>query len=184
MPKNAVSFVFDDRNLKRFLDDVHNTIVAKALPSTLNRTMTKFRTQVKRQLSRRTGIKQKDINDLSRITKASRARSYASYTLRSRTPNAIRFNARETKTGLKSRMYRKTVVNTKGFIGNSGATAFRRTGTKRLPIEPVYGPNVARALGSKVARRASAIFINKTLSDEFSARYKFFASRINSRKRR
>lgn len=181
----SVQIVFDDRSVKRFLDDVHNAAVKKALPSTLNRTIAKVKTRVKRRISRTTGVPQKQITDLVHIGKASAQRPSASMSIRARTPNAIRFGARETKKHLTVKTFKKRQSIKTGFIGNAGRTAFRREeNAKRLPIRPVFGPNVARAFGApknmKVYKRYARIVLNQ----EFEARYAYFADRIRSRKRR
>lgn len=180
----SVQIVFDDKKLKRFLDDVHNAAVKKALPSTLNRTIAKLRTRVKRRISQKTGVPQKQINDLIRVGKASPVRLQASLSIRSRTPNAIRFGARETKKHLTVRTFKKRQNIKTGFIGNKGRTAFRRQeGAKRLPIRPVFGPNVARAFGARKNMKTYQRYARIVLSKEFDARYQYFAQRIRSRQR-
>jgi len=180
-----VDIVFDDKKLKRFLDDVHNTAVKKALPSAMNRTISKLRTRVKRRISQKTGVTQKNINDLIRVGKASPIRTQASLSIRDKTPNAIRFGARETKKHLTVRTFKKRQSIKTGFIGNSGRTAFRREpNAKRLPIRPVYGPNIARAFGAPKNMRVYRLFARIVLNKEFGARYEHFAKSIRSRQRR
>jgi len=181
----SVQIDFNSRNVERFLDDVHNAAIKKALPSTLNRTISKLRTRVKRRISQKTGVAQKQIQDLIRIGKAFPQRPVASLSIRAKTPNAIRFGAKETKKHLTVRTFRKRQSIKTGFIGNSGRTAFRREkGAKRLPIRAVYGPNVARAFGARKNMRVYQRFARIILNKEFEARYKHFANQIRSRKRR
>lgn len=176
--------VFDPAKLNRFLEDVHNAAAKQALPSSMNRSVTKLRTRVRRRISQQTGVKQKDINSLFLLRKASRNYLFASLGLRARTPNAIRFGARETKKHLSVRTFRKQQKIKTGFIGNQGRTAFKREGKGRLPIRPVFGPNVARAYGAPKHRRVYTRYLRAVFSKEFDARYAYFAKRIQSRNRK
>ena len=180
----SVTVEFNAPRAKRFFDDVHKAATKKALPSTLNRTGQKVKTRVKRRISQKTGVSQKAIQDLIRIRKASAISPVFALSIRGRTPNAIRFGAKETKKHLTVRTFRKTQQIKTGFIGNKGRTAFKREeNAKRLPIRPVYGPNVKRAFGAKknmaVYKRYARIVINQ----EFQKRYEFFASRIKRKRR-
>ena len=179
----SVTIEFDQRSVQRYYDDVHNAAVKKALPSTLNRTLAKTKTRVKRRISQKTGVAQKQITSLIRERKASRASLSASMSIRARTPNAIRFNAKETRGGLSHRSFKKRIKNKTGFIGNSGRTAFRREpNAKRLPIRPVYGPNVARAFGAPKNMAVYQRYARIIMAKEYEARYKFFASRIKRKR--
>lgn len=179
----SVNVEFDTRNLYRFLDDVHNAAAKKALPSASNRAMSKLATRVRRRISQQTGVKQKDIKDLARIKKSTPVSPSASFSIRARTPNAIRFGAKETKKHLTVRTFRKRQNIKTGFIGNQGRTAFKRKGEGRLPIRPVFGPNVARAFGAPKHMRTYQRYLRAMVSKEFHARYDYFASRLSSRRK-
>ena len=171
-----VSVSFDSRGAKRWLDDVHNAAVEKALPSAINKSVNKVYTRVVRKTSQSTGVQQKQIRAVMIKRKANRSLVRASISARTRTPNLIGFNARQTKRGLKAKAWRKTITIHNGFIGNSGRTAFKRTTSARLPIKPLRGPNVSRAFNSKlpVYQRYASII----LPTEFDKAFRFYASKL------
>ena len=183
MNRGGFEVEFDTRDLFKYYDDVHNAAVNKALPSAINRTINKTKTRVKKRISQKTGVVQKNIAELIKIRKASRTSQIGSLSIRSRTPNAIRFGAKEQKKALSHRSFRKTIKNKTGFIGNSGRTAFRREpSAKRLPIRPVYGPNVARAFGAPKNMAVYQRFARNVLRNEYNARLEFFLSRVKRRR--
>jgi len=174
---------FDRKSVRRYYDEVHNAAVDKALPSTLNRALAKTKTRVKRRIAQKTGVPQKQITGLIRERKASRNNFQASMTIRANTPNAIRFGAKEQRRALSHRSFRKVIKNKTGFIGNSGRTAFRREpSAKRLPIRPVYGPNVARAFGAPKNMAVYQRFARNVMRKEFEARLEFFLKRVKRKR--
>lgn len=174
-----VTVTFDSRRGRRWLDQIHKMAVKKATPSTINRSLSKLKTRVKRRISQKTGVSQKSISDLITIQKASANHPVGKMTIRDRTPNAIRFGARETRKHLSVRTFRKRQTIKTGFIGNAGRTAFRREpGAKRLPIRPVYGPNVARAFGAPKNMAVYKRYARITMNKEFEGRYNYFRSRL------
>ena len=183
MNRGGFEVEFDTRDLFKYYDDVHNAAVNKALPSALNRTRDKTKTRVKKRISQKTGAIQKNIESLITLGKADRNNLQASISIRGRTPNAIRFGAKEQKKGLKHSSFKKQILNKTGFIGNSGRTAFRREpSAKRLPIRPVYGPNVARAFGAPKNMAVYQRFARNVLRNEYNARLEFFLSRVKRRR--
>ena len=174
---------FDQRSVKRYYDQVHNAAVDKALPSALNRALGLTKTRVKRRIAQKTGVAQKQITGLIRERKASRNSLQASMTIRAKTPNAIRFGAKEQRRALSHRSFRKVIKNKTGFIGNSGRTAFRREpSAKRLPIRPVYGPNVARAFGAPKNMAVYQRFARIVLAREFNKRLEDFSKQIKRKR--
>lgn len=174
---------FDKRSVTKYYDAVHNAAVTKALPSTINRSIAKVKTRVVRRIAQKTGVAQKQIRSLIRERKATRTSFVGSISIRAKTPNAIRFGAKEQRKALSHRSFRKTIKTKTGFIGNSGRTAFRREpSAKRLPIRPVYGPNVGRAFGAPKNMAVYQRLARIIMKQEFEARLKFFLSRVKRKR--
>lgn len=183
MKRGGFEIEFDTRDVLKYYDSVHNAAVIKAMPSAINRTVAKTKTRVKRRISQKTGVPQKGISELIKTRKASRSMLVGSISIRSRTPNAIRFGAKEQRKALSHRSFRKTIKNKTGFIGNKGRTAFRREpSAKRLPIRPVYGPNVARAFGAPKNMAVYKRYARNVLRNEYSTRLAFFLSKVKRRR--
>lgn len=142
--------------LKRLPDDVANPALARAL----NRTIEQGRTQMARSISREYNLTYGQARDRLNISRANatRGKLTLSATLSARGrygANLIHFversvtfaEARRRKesgtfghVGFKIRRGSgmKFITGPRAiFIGNNGRTVFRRTGKKRLPIEPV-----------------------------------------------
>lgn len=93
--------------------------------------------QIVRELSKTTGIKQKDIR--KRVFHAkSRKYTHSSYvSLYVRPMNLARFKARQTKRGLTSRVMSVPGAFLATMPGGHMKIAVKREGRRRLPIEPV-----------------------------------------------
>jgi Prophage minor tail protein Z (GPZ) len=108
--------------------------IPKALNSTINKVARTIRKEGVRQLSKETGIKQKDIRrdvDIRKSnlqTLSARIRATGSHT------NIIRFGARQTKKGVSAALWKKRRVFKGAFIANQGRTVFTRKGKGRYPL--------------------------------------------------
>jgi len=149
-----------DRMVKQMGADTRQ--VPKALNSTINKVATTIRKEGVRQLSKETGIKQKDI----RRDVVMRKSNFQTLTARIRATggftNLIRFGARLTKRGVSAAPWKKRRIFKGAFIANKGRTVFRRKGRGRLPIEPVYGPSLPREfLRDKIIRLFNTVGLRR-----------------------
>ena len=181
MNRGGFEIEFDTRDLFKYYDDVHNAAVNKAVSSSINRTLSKLRTRIKRRISQSTGVPQKNITQFMKVRKAGGPRPQGSISISGRTPNAIHFNAKEQKKALSHRSFRKTIKTKTGFIAK-GKALRRKPNSKRLPVRPVYGPNIARAFGAPKNMVVYKRFARNVLRNEYNARLEFFLSRVKRRR--
>lgn len=136
---------------RRKLSTAEREVFPTAHARALNRSIMMIRTRTVRAVARQMGIKQKDVRDRVRITKASPAKQNATAEFRGAAFNIVRFKARQTKRGVSAapwgqrRMYRGAFVAT--INGVRVVMIRRRRGTRRaprLPIRPVLGPGIAK----------------------------------------
>lgn len=181
--KNPVYIQLDTRKVRRFLDDIHNNAVEKAIAPALNRAIKKVNTQVVRRIAKRSGMLQKDVKSLLPLQLAPRGGKTAAITTKRnyRTPNLIRFKAKETSKHLSAKAFGRTLKYPKGFIGNQGRTAFKRTGKTAHPIEALYGSNPVRAFGSDQHLPVFVRYARVVLPIEYNRALAFYLSRIRTR---
>lgn len=117
-----------------------------ALSRALNHEGDKGRTQVKRALVEQTGIKYGAV-DKSMATLRSTPATL-SYTLKARgdETNIAWFGGVQRRKGVSAAPWNKRRIFARSFIVPRFGRAFIRTGKSRLPIRPLYGPNLAREL--------------------------------------
>lgn len=179
----SVTIEFDARQVRRFFDDVHRVATKKAMPSTLNKTRDKTMTYLRKDMKSKFGIQARVINSRTKKKKATVSSQVATITMFGRTPNAIRFNPKVTKTGLSHGAFGKRKNVKGGFIGNQGRTAFKRVGDSRIPIEPIYGRNPKRAFGAEKNMNRYQRFARQEMGIIFQRQYDFFAARIRRNRR-
>lgn len=132
-----------DRMVKNLSRDQKEK-VPKALNSTINKVATTIRKEGVQELSKETGIKQKNIRQQVVIRKSNFNTLSATIKASGSHPNLIRFNAKQTKKGVSAAPWKKRRVFPGSFIGNQGRTVFKRVGKSRLPIKPLFGPSIPR----------------------------------------
>ena len=138
----------------------------------LNHEGDKGRTQVKRALAAQTGIKYGQIDKAMRTIHSSPATLTYKLIARGDETNLSLFGARQGKRGVSAAPWgqRRTFGST-FIVAKYGGKVFKRTGAKRFPIKPLYGPNIARELvkGSTAdAFRAGASNIAARVSHEIA----------------
>jgi hypothetical protein len=113
----------------------------------LNHEGAKGYTQVKRALVRQTGIKYGLIGKAVKTIKAGPASLTFTIEAKGEETNIGLFGARQGKKGVSAAPWNKRHVFKSTFmVGKYGDKVYRRTGKTRLPIKPVYGPNIAREI--------------------------------------
>jgi hypothetical protein len=117
-----------------------------ALSRALNHEGNKGRTQVKRALVKQTGIKYGAVNKAMATIRATPAT--LTYTLKARgdETNIAWFGGVQRRKGVSATPWHKRRIFRRSFIVPRFGRAFVRTSKSRLPIRPLYGPNLAREL--------------------------------------
>jgi hypothetical protein len=117
-----------------------------ALSRALNHEGDKGRTQVKRALVKQTGIKYGAVDKAMATVRASPAT--LTYTLKARgdETNIAWFGGVQRHKGVSAAPWNKRRIFRHAFIVPRFGRAFIRTSKSRLPIRPLYGPNLAREL--------------------------------------
>ena len=117
-----------------------------ALSRALNHEGDKGRTQVKRALVKQTGIKYGGVNKAMATIRATPAT--LTYTLKARgdETNIAWFGGQQRRKGVSAAPWNKRRILRHSFIVPRFGRAFIRTAKSRLPIRPLYGPNLAREL--------------------------------------
>lgn len=139
------------------LGRLQDQLASQVLARSLNRTMEQARTAMSREIRSEFNLPAAYVRERLQIRKAF-ARS-GQFSLqaeliggdgRRRSANVIRFGARPGAAGVSVLIRKGGRKEIKGsFIGNKGRTVFRRTGDKRLPIEPVQTIDVAQMFNTR-----------------------------------
>lgn len=113
----------------------------------LNRGGDQGRTAVRRSLVAQTGIKYGLINKAVMNTRATPADLSYSLIAKGSETNIGLFNARQAKKGVSAAPWRKRRIFKGTFIVPAyGGKVFKRTTAERGPLEPLWGPNIAREI--------------------------------------
>ena len=140
---------FDDDKLKKLQKELKG--IPRALPKVmsrgLNRTATSARTQISRSLSKRIGLKIKDVRDKLTLKRATYSNWRSAVKIGGKQFGLIKFGARQTKKGVSYKWERKRVLIRHAFIaimptGHRGV--FMRKGPARLPIKEMKGPSLSQ----------------------------------------
>lgn len=178
-----ISLDLDTKKIEKFLDDVHNKAVRASIAPSLNKTIRKVNTKVAKELSQASGMIQRDVKRLLPLSLARHGQTSAAIVAKRnhRTPNLIRFKARETKHHLSAKAFGKSLKYKRGFIGNNDRTAFQRTGKSAHPIEALHGANPVRAFSSTKHHTKFVRYASTVLPFEFNRVLAYKLSRIQSR---
>jgi len=174
--------------LERKLYGFEKTLMKKAAPQALNRTMKTVNSRVVKAISSETNIKQKDVRASLDISKASvrslrsilnsrrgKARNLIHFvspsqrnvhTFRKRVKKGFKYPGVKAKAWGKSKVYEGTFIG----VGRGGnMRVFRRTSAARLPIESVYGPSPRRMFDSPKIVRVMKIAVAERFPIELNA---------------
>jgi hypothetical protein len=151
-----------DQALRRFgnqLAALGSDRGAMAMSRALNHEGQKAMTQIKRALAKQTGMKYGDLSNFTRAVPASPSTLSFGIRVSGRETNIAAFGGRQTAAGVSAAPWGRRQLfahafmasAVKGAQGLSEATAeggkmlaFMRLGRSRLPIRPIFGPNIAR----------------------------------------
>lgn len=167
------------RNLKRAirrLERFERDAVPKAAAKALNRTATTARKEIIRFMSKRLGLRQKDVRDGSSIKKAKPDRLVAEISFRTKPFNMIRFKARQTRKGVTAapfgsrRFYRRAFIATMPSGARIVVKRKRAPGgglVRRLPIRAIFGPSLAALAESPEIEGLIERTMKKRFPEEF-----------------
>lgn len=185
-----IEFSSNIRIISRRFSKGYVPAIHKAIQPALKKTADKVRTQARSAVSKATGIPKgkMTMKDTKGEIGSKSFPEVAIVYAKGGTPNLARFatgklskGKKNKKTGftakghIKVKTNRKTRTMLRSFIwtrkiksGNTAATMLRRTGKKRLPIEPLYGPSIIRSFGSDKVMK----IMEKTARKEFNLIFK------------
>jgi len=163
---------------------------SQAMAMALNKTAAKGKTEVNRAITQRYQIKASEVSNSVTMRNASAKQGgqlqasisiFGSAKKRGRSLNLIHFTERKVtlaqgrkraKDGTQNQL-RFNIVRGQGgkmipgsFVGNKGRTIFRRTGDKRLPIEPVQVVGIGQMFNFRSIHTRVLAKINKDLATE------------------
>jgi len=159
----------DIKQHTRKLTKIQRRILPKVQQQAINRTVQKVRTETIREISKITGLKQKDIRAKMSKKLATKLNLVGAIIAKAFAPNLARFNARLIKgaAGITAKAWRVKRVYKGTFFGNKKRTVFKRTGESRLPIAPVHGPSLPRTFISKQVQKVMKRTARVTFSKNF-----------------
>lgn len=181
----STNFPEVERSLDRLRADVADTVRVRSV----NRTMEQARTAMSREIRQDYALTASYVRERLLVSKAvfRGGRLSVEATLTgsgsrrgSRAANVIAFDAKQVKAGVSVRIKRggsKKVI-AGAFIANKGLTVFRRTGKKRLPIEPVRTIDVPQMFTSKRVNQAVIRVIEQKFPEVFASQLKFALDRF------
>jgi hypothetical protein len=117
-----------------------------ALSRALNHEGNKGRTQVKRALVKQTGIKYGAVEKATATIRATPATLTYKLMARGDESNIAWFGGVQRRKGVSAAPWNRRRIFAHAFIVPRIGRAFIRTSKSRLPIRPLYGPNLAREL--------------------------------------
>lgn len=162
---------------RRRLTRTQREVLPKATARALNRTGDFANTRSVRDLAKATGLKQKDVRAALIRTRATWNRLTYLIASIGKALNLIRFNARQAKAGVSASAWGVRKIYRGTFIANQGRTVFKREGTARLPIKPVYGPSLPREFGRAEFAARLREAVQAKWRDEFAHQLNYYLNR-------
>ena len=170
--------------VERALDQLRADIADRVRVRSVNRTMEQARTAMSREIRQDYALTASYVRERLTLSKAvfRGGRLTVEATLSgsgsrrgSRAANVIAFDAKQVKAGVSVKIKRNggRKVIAGAFVGNKGRTVFRRTGKKRLPIEPVQTIDVPQMFNSKRVNQAVIRVIEQRFPEVFARELKW-----------
>lgn len=169
-------------SLARLQDDVASKVLARAL----NRVVEQARTQMSREIRAEFNLPAAYVRDRLRIKRAFAKGGQFSLSAelvggdgKRRSANVISFARGQGARGVKVAIRKGSAKEIVGaFIGNKGRTVFRRTTSKRLPIEPVRTIDVAQMFNTRRINAKVVATIEQRFPAVFERELRFALSRF------
>ena len=176
------------QKLKRLQSDVAD----KALARAVNRTMDQARTAMQREITKTYNLRAGYVRQRLAVSRAVFKGPRMSLTASlmgtgKRSANLVAFLARRAPNNGRRGGPQTTFRITKGgaptsitgaFVGNKGLTVFRRTGSKRLPIEAVRTIDVPQMFNQTDINAAVVRVIQERFPQVLEQQVRFYASRM------
>lgn len=162
----------------RLLDKQRRSVIKRAANRTINDVARLARTQLVRDVSKRTGLQQKEFRDDIVLRRSNFNTLTAKIRARSRPYNRIRYRAKQVRRGVSviDGRGRRTIKG--AFIANGGRTVFkRRRGAGRLPIYAVWGPPINTAFVQVEAQRLF-FKVTRQFGDRYRRNLVFYGRRF------
>lgn len=147
-----------DSNIEKLtkdLGEIQKRILPQAVSTSLNKTGRTLFKEIKRDIARDTGLKQKEIAERLVLSKSNKTTLSASIRMRGRWFNLIRFKAKQFGKGVKASAWGQRKLYRGAFIAtaNKGRAVFARIGKSRLPIRALVGPNPVVELNKRTEKQ-------------------------------
>jgi hypothetical protein len=179
------------KGARKYLKGVQKKVIPRATNAALNKAIRKTKTEVRRHISKETGIKpQKKVNQALDIVKSNFRTLTARLIPQSLGLNLIEFvtpakrvvGAFRKKAGVVAKAWNERKVYRNTFIGkgrNSGKPlVYSRTSEKPYPIEAKSGPSIPREFVKKKAEQIMDRVANAAFVKEFRRELKFRLSKL------
>lgn len=191
----AISIELDLTDVQNLLAGFSENIREQVAQMAVNRTANKAKAEMKRQILERYNLKSGAVGAVLYTKAASRKNNKYTAELypgtiggKGRAMNVIHFMQGTAKGELVFQFMKSgasKVIGKKGeksgaFIGNAGRTVFRRTGSKRLPIESVQVIDVPQMFNTRVVNQAVLDKAGKDLIDEAESALAYLLSKLNA----
>lgn len=168
------------------LQRVQTDLASKVLARTLNRVVEQARTQMSREIRSQYNLPADYVRDRLRIRRAFAGAGQFSLSAeliggdgKRRSANVIRFTRGTGQRGVKVAISRGRAKEIAGaFVANKGHTVFRRTSSRRLPIEPVRTIDVAQMFNARRINDRVLAAINERFPAVFARELRFALSRL------
>ena len=134
-----------DTNIKEVtkgLTRIQKRVIPQANSTALNKTMRTAVKEIKKDVAKDTGLKQKDIAERIKVRKSNKITQSTTMQMFGRYFNLIRFKARQFKKGVKAKAWGKLKLYKGAFIAKAPSgqeLVFARKGKSRLPIKALAG---------------------------------------------
>lgn len=165
--------------LTKNLNTFQRKVIPQAISSSLNKTGRTLFKEIKRDIAKDTGLKQKEIAERMSLQKSNRNNLNVSIRMRGRWFNLIRFKARQLKRGVKTKAWGEWTLNKGAFIANKGRTVFARISKARLPIKALVGPNPVIELDKRIEKLEFNLGIKSRFGEVFPRELAYRLSKVN-----
>lgn len=164
--------------LTKYLTIVQRKVIPQATSSSLNKTGRTIFKEIKRDIAKDTGLKQKEIAERMSLEKSNRSSLTISIRMKGRWFNLIRFKAKQFKKGVKTKAWGEWTLNRGAFIANQGRTVFARTSKAGLSIKALVGPNPAVELEKRTEKQEFNRRIIQRFGEVFPRELAFRLSKV------
>lgn len=166
------------KQVSKTLTRFQKQAIPKATVSTLNQLAKEANTVGKRELSKAMGFPAKNFKGSISLIKANKNSLTSAIKARNRAFNLARFNAKQTKKGVRAKAWGAPKVYKGAFIAKAGKTVFARTSDKRLPIKALSGPSLSKEFINATVNGAMKRKINDRFVPLFVKNINFHLSRL------